>query len=79
MDQLRKLLAKDPSVRIKTVEDIKRHPWLKSTDWDAFTNKEIEPPFIPSMRETNFDAEFDNMPLDIDDSELRVRKSTERR
>ena len=34
-------------------------------------NKEITPPFIPSMRESNFDPEFNDLPVDFDELKLR--------
>jgi hypothetical protein len=64
---------------VKSVEEIKKHPWLKTTDWQAFLNKDIEPPFIPSMRDTNFDPEFNDMPVDMDEVDMKLRLSTERR
>jgi serum/glucocorticoid-regulated kinase 2 len=40
-DLLIKLLAKDPSKRIKSCEDIKRHPWLIDVNWKKYMDKEI--------------------------------------
>jgi len=28
-------------------EDVRRHPWFKSIDWDALEAKEAQPPFVP--------------------------------
>jgi serine/threonine protein kinase len=64
---LRKLLAKDLNLRIKSVHEIKNHPWLKDTNWKRYLNKEVPPPFIPSMRESNFDSEFNDLPIDFDE------------
>lgn len=37
------------------------------------------PPFIPSLRETNFDPEFNDLPVDFDELQIKLRLSTERR
>ena len=79
LDLLQKLLAKDPKVRVKTVEEIKFHPWLKDTPWKKYLNKEMTPPFVPSMRATNFDPEFNDLPIDFDELQIKIRMSTERR
>lgn len=42
-------------------------------------SKEIKPPFIPSMRESNFDPEFNDLPVDFDELEMKQRLMTERR
>lgn len=77
IDLLIRLLAKDPANRIKDVEEIKQHPWLRDTNWKKYFKKEIDPPFVPSMRESNFDPEFNDLPVDFD--ELKLRQNTERR
>jgi serine/threonine protein kinase len=79
VDLLRRLLAKDQRFRIKSVSEIKKHPWLRDTDWNKVLNKSKPPPFIPSMRETNFDPEFNEMPVDFDELEVKFRLTTERR
>lgn len=30
-------------------EEVKSHNWFKNFDWDKLYNKEIPPPFIPSV------------------------------
>jgi hypothetical protein len=50
---------------------------LKDTNWEEYLNKEVEPPFVPPMRETNFDPEFSQIPVDMDESEMMLRMSTE--
>ncbi len=67
IDLLMRLLSKDPQRRIKSVEEIKKHPWVADTNWDAYIKKEIEPPFLPSLREPNFDPEFNELPVDFDE------------
>ena len=41
--------------------------------------KEIVPPFVPSMRQSNFDSEFNEMPIDFEEQEYKWRVNTERR
>lgn len=67
IDLIRKLLAKDLNLRIKHVDEIKNHEWLAETDWVKYINKEIEPPFVPSLRQCNFDSEFNDLPVDFDE------------
>jgi len=61
------------------VSEIKKHPWVSGTNWDKLLRKEIEPPFFPSLREPNFDPEFNELPVDFDELQVKLRLSTERR
>ncbi|KAL0954799.1 hypothetical protein HGRIS_003746 [Hohenbuehelia grisea] len=38
------------------IEDIHRHPWFTSIDWDSLESKESQPPFVPDMKQANFDV-----------------------
>jgi len=38
----------------------------------------VTPPFVPSVRESNFDPEYNEMPLDFDE-QYAMRQNTERR
>ncbi|KAH7928248.1 kinase-like protein [Leucogyrophana mollusca] len=38
------------------INDIHRHPWLSSTDWENIDTKEAQPPFVPDMKKANFDV-----------------------
>jgi hypothetical protein len=29
--------------------EVKAHPWLKNYPWQKLMNKEIDPPFVPSV------------------------------
>jgi len=75
---LKILLEKDPADRIESVRDIKNHKWLKGVNWTLLLQKEIEPPYIPSLRETNFDPEFNGLDCDFDDNDVK-RIDTDRR
>ena len=65
-DLLLGLLQKDPELRLgsfRGVEELKDHPWCEGVSWKAFLNKEVTPPFRPSMRRSNFDTEYTGKPL----------------
>ena len=53
-DLISKLLVNNPKNRLgngeKDAESIKEHPYFKDVDWDKYLNKEIEPPFIPKLK-----------------------------
>ncbi|KAF8638316.1 hypothetical protein AX17_002336 [Amanita inopinata Kibby_2008] len=59
---LKGFIERDPSVRLgcgrhgKGFQDIKRHPWFSTIDWDKLEKKEIKPPFVPNMQQANFDV-----------------------
>eukprot|EP00274_Cyanoptyche_gloeocystis_P006243 CAMPEP_0196652060 /NCGR_PEP_ID=MMETSP1086-20130531/1279_1 /TAXON_ID=77921 /ORGANISM="Cyanoptyche gloeocystis , Strain SAG4.97" /LENGTH=618 /DNA_ID=CAMNT_0041982419 /DNA_START=113 /DNA_END=1969 /DNA_ORIENTATION=+ len=64
---LKALLRKDPSKRLGSGQagcfDIMKHAFFDDVDWLALMNKEIEPPFKPTMvsdpsAAENFDREF---------------------
>lgn len=60
-DIIKKLLNKEPEKRLgfnKGIEEIKAHSWCRSVNWKKLMNKDIKPPFIPHMRESNFDQNF---------------------
>lgn len=67
-DFLSKLLERDPTRRLgtKSPDEIKNHPYFDSIDWDKIYKKEIEPPFIPSIKNENdvscFESDFTNQP-----------------
>jgi len=47
-DLLLGLLEKDPNVRI-TPEEIQEHPWFKGLDWEALIQKDLKPPWKPTV------------------------------
>ncbi|KAH6913280.1 kinase-like domain-containing protein [Coprinopsis sp. MPI-PUGE-AT-0042] len=59
---VRSLLDRDPKRRLgcnpnsRGLEDIKRHPWFSSIDWERLENKDLPPPFVPDMKQANFDV-----------------------
>ncbi|KAJ3288335.1 Serine/threonine kinase [Rhizoclosmatium sp. JEL0117] len=66
VDILKKLLTKDPTMRLGSTprdsEDIKSHPYFKDVNWSDVLNLRIPPPFFPKITSptdtSNFDEEF---------------------
>lgn len=58
------LLERSPGDRLSDPEAIKRHPYFANLDWDRLYKKEIEPPYIPPVKDdksTNMiSSEFTN-------------------
>ena len=52
-DLLKKLLVQDPAKRLGSLrngaEDVKRHRWLKHTDWDDVYHRRLRPPILPQV------------------------------
>jgi len=59
---LRGLLDRDPETRLgcrpkgQGWKDVQHHPWFVLIDWDNLTNKESQPPYVPDMKQANFDV-----------------------
>ncbi|KAF9055499.1 kinase-like protein [Hymenopellis radicata] len=58
---LKGFIERDVSKRLgcrpgQGMDDIRRHPWFSTIDWDALENKELTPPFAPDMKHANFDV-----------------------
>jgi len=53
VDLLRRLLCKDPARRLGAgradAEEIRRHPYFRGIDWDAFLELRVPPPFVPQV------------------------------
>lgn len=54
-----------------TIEEIKKHPWLKCINWKLLRDKKIEPPFKPRQGD-NFDHKFCN-------SEIKINEDTQQK
>ncbi|RKP40250.1 kinase-like domain-containing protein [Dimargaris cristalligena] len=63
---LQRLLTREPAKRLGSgpgdAEEIKRHPFFKSINWDDILYKRVTPPYIPQVKSrldiSNFDEEF---------------------
>ena len=71
-DVITKLLEKNVEDRLCShfgIEEIKKHPFFKSIDFDAILRKEVEAPFIPRINSStdvqNFDEIFTNEKLEM--------------
>ena len=54
-DLIKKLLVRNPAKRLGNLsngsKDIQDHPWFSSMDWKALTEKDIDAPWIPEIKE----------------------------
>jgi cGMP-dependent protein kinase len=51
---LKKILKKNPEARLgKNCESVRYQKWFANYPWDQLIEKKLEPPFYPSMKETN--------------------------
>lgn len=52
-DLLSRLLVRKPAYRLGALaggaEDIKKHPWFATFDWEAFKAKKLKPPYMPKV------------------------------
>lgn len=49
-------MAKSPEVRLGgSYGALKSHQWFEDFDWDAFFNKQMEPPYIPPKEKISTD------------------------
>lgn len=76
---LRGLLERDTSKRVgckpngEGFQELMRHPWFKSIDWDTLETKEQTPPFIPDQKKANFDASHELEELLLEDNPLKAK------
>jgi hypothetical protein len=54
------MLNRDQQKRITKSQTakIKNHPWCRDVNWTKVLNKELKPPFEPSIFSSNFDPEY---------------------
>ncbi|OHT14359.1 AGC family protein kinase [Tritrichomonas foetus] len=70
---LSQLLERDPTRRLGTgpgdIEDIKAHPWFAPLNWNKVLNKEVQPEWVPDIKNeidtSNFDETFTNEKVQI--------------
>ncbi|XP_073986374.1 protein kinase, cAMP-dependent, catalytic subunit 3 [Rhodnius prolixus] len=65
-DLIKKLLVQDRTKRLGNMkngaEDVKRHRWFKSMDWNDVILKKLKPPIVPCVRFEGDTRNFDNYP-----------------
>jgi len=64
-DLITKLLCKDKAQRLGRIDDVREvisHPWFASIDTERLLKKELQPPYVPSLKDmddtSNFDEKF---------------------
>jgi serine/threonine protein kinase len=68
-DLLRRLLKKNPKQRLGNhgVEEVKKQGFFRKIDWVKLANRQLAPPFQPTIKTpedtSNFDAKFTMMPI----------------
>ncbi|XP_048108798.1 serine/threonine-protein kinase N2 isoform X1 [Alosa alosa] len=83
---MRRLLRRNPERRLgageKDAEEVKRHPFFRSVDWNGLLTKKVRPPFVPTIKGaedvSNFDDEFTSeAPILTPPREPRILTSNE--
>ncbi|XP_071776642.1 protein kinase C theta type isoform X2 [Centroberyx gerrardi] len=63
-DMLVKLFVREPEQRLGVKGNIRHHNFFHGTDWNALEQRQVEPPFRPTVKSasdcSNFDKEFIN-------------------
>jgi len=42
-----------------SLDAIRQHPWFKDINWDILETKEARPPYVPDLKQANFDVTFE--------------------
>lgn len=61
VDLLRNLLQVEPKRRLQNINEIKKHPFFESIDWEKLNKKMVDPPFKPSVSGPKDLRYFDKM------------------
>uniref|UniRef100_A0A7E4VHT9 Kinase-like protein n=1 Tax=Panagrellus redivivus TaxID=6233 RepID=A0A7E4VHT9_PANRE len=63
-DIVLRLLKLDPTQRLGNgpngADDVKRHPWFETCDWDRMLDKAVEPPLTPTIYHEGDTGNFDS-------------------
>lgn len=79
MQVVKGLLERDPPKRFgckpqgEGFQELRRHPWFKSIDWDTLELKEITPSFTPDAKKANFDPSHELEELLLEDNPLKAK------
>jgi serine/threonine protein kinase len=64
-DLLKKLLNPIPYERLgngpKGTDEIKLHPYFKDIDWEKLYNKELTPPYVPEVNDSEDTGQIDKL------------------
>ncbi|KAF4075287.1 hypothetical protein AMELA_G00232790 [Ameiurus melas] len=67
-DLVKKFLVIDRARRLGNMkngaEDVKKHRWFKTVDWDAVPNRKLKPPIIPKVSHEGDTSNFEAYPED---------------
>jgi len=80
MMAMKALLEREPSKRLackprsEGYEELRRHPWFQSIDWEILESKEMKPPFVPDSKKANFDASHELEELLLEDNPLKAKQ-----
>jgi len=58
-DLLTKLLVKDPELRLGNAEEIMKHDFFSSINWEKMMNREVATPYIPVLKDPTDTSHFD--------------------
>ncbi|ESO96139.1 hypothetical protein LOTGIDRAFT_116148, partial [Lottia gigantea] len=65
-DLIKKLLCQDRTRRLGNMrngaEDIKKHRWFKSIDWEDVVNRKLKAPIVPELTHSGDTTNFDSYP-----------------
>jgi len=65
-DLIKRLLVHDRTKRLGNMkagaEDIKKHRWFKSIDWEEVYQRQLRPPIVPNVSSDGDTRNFDNYP-----------------
>jgi hypothetical protein len=39
------------------IDELKNHPWIRDLNWKKLSSRDIESPYIPLMKKTDFDQD----------------------
>nr|GAT42988.1 AGC/YANK protein kinase [Mycena chlorophos] len=80
MQVIKGLLDRDPTRRLgcqphgEGFQELKRHAWFKTIDWDTLESKQQTPPFVPDGKKANFDASHELEELLLEDNPLKAKQ-----
>uniref|UniRef100_A0ABK0L446 Serine/threonine kinase 32B n=1 Tax=Rattus norvegicus TaxID=10116 RepID=A0ABK0L446_RAT len=74
VDLLKKLLTKDPEIRLSSLRDIQSMTYLADMNWDAVFNKALMPGFVPNKGRLNCDPTFELEEMILESKPLHKKK-----